>query len=516
MEDISSKRSLPNSFRNFSTVVQEILGVIEENSNDVKKFGDVYIEPREVCYTISDENNFYTADFINLLVHYRIKQQELPICAYPIVRIEEVEGYFQQIVLQREEYAFIPINVAYDENNPAHKNHWVALIIDKKHKLIFYLDPAQKTSIPECVEVLREKQLYYHHAIISNPVNLQQKEKEEGWIRHCGLYAIEMFKIFEDYIRANRCISGGAMSNISINEDSVSLEVALSKIPCGEVEVCSQIRKNHIVEVAKILGIDLSVDEGAVIEAQDDSSESSSLKNNFNYSSAQVQNNLVPSLAISDELQDVSRMSVVNKSFSFNTTRWVVSKLNWIGGTTGTFGGHMVIVVEGLIRDPINFHALKLFVGQYEISALPFDESNALFNYIPDELKNRKGIIDNIKVFEGNEYTVNEKINTIQRYSSCSSKSAYRTPAQVRRMIDSIKIDQQVTQEARAKNPWVYEDFIPYQSAGSHRFNAKDEGENCVTWVESKLALAGLTDGDKKLDSIKALPEKHVSSCLTM
>lgn len=212
--------------------------------------------------------------------------------------------------------------------------------------------------------------------------------------------------------------------------------------------------------------------------------------------------------------QAEERISAVNKNFSFTTDRWIVSKLNWDTGTTGLLGGHIVLVVEGLVRDPVSFHSLQLFVGQYDMNALPLDdEANSIFQYIPEQLRNVKGIVSDIRVYEGNHYTVNDKFNALEKYPSCHSKSAYRTPGQAKRMIDSIKEDKQKTDQAKAKNPWMIEDFIPYQSAGDKRFNAKNEGHNCVTWVESKLQLTGLTEGGRCLDSIKALPEKHVRYC---
>jgi hypothetical protein len=158
---------------------------------------------------------------------------------------------------QEEAYAFIPLNVAYDEKESRNKNHWVALIVDKKYGLVLYLDPARKTLQHLSVNKLKES-LNYKENIILNPIDFQISEKQEGSIRHCGAYVVELFKIFADSIRAGKCISGASRSNPKIS-NSVSVMAVFSSIGCGEAEEISRIRQAQVQDAYKIINANLLV-----------------------------------------------------------------------------------------------------------------------------------------------------------------------------------------------------------------------------------------------------------------
>jgi hypothetical protein len=203
--------------------------------------------------------------------------------------------------------------------------------------------------------------------------------------------------------------------------------------------------------------------------------------------------------------------SKVNARYEFSKTKWVVSLLN----AGSPLGGHSFIVVEGL-RTAASGED-ELFVGKYEIFADMKD------GY--PELQNLKGYITEVKVREGNVYSTDPARYDAERiYGATSSRSSYVMPAAAQAMIDTIKADKARTDtvmaefyDAHARGdttpfltmPHITSRLMPYQSAGSKRICARDEGHNCTTWAEEKLAICDLAPGNHVLDSIKAMPETH-------
>jgi len=213
----SNKEFSQNNFRNPSMMIDKLLDAIGKENDDGKKLGDFQIARSEVAYTVSDINNYYTVDFINILL-YGFNQKEASIKVYPANAVEKLRNYLEGISTQKENYSFIPLSIAYDANTLKQKNHWAALIIDKKYQLVFYLDPAKKTPIPKQVKEIIIS-LNYKNEIVQNPIDFQQKEKQGDWIRHCGVYVVEIFKVFLEYIQKNQCISGNLLPNISIDKE---------------------------------------------------------------------------------------------------------------------------------------------------------------------------------------------------------------------------------------------------------------------------------------------------------
>lgn len=235
----------------YRLIALNLLDAIGKESNDSMQLGDIHITRGEIFYTVSHSNSYYTSDFINLLL-YVFNQVILPIQIYPAMTVDEIHKYFEKIKLSSEDYHFIPLNVAYDKNEPEHINHWVVLIIDKKYQLIFYLDPATKQIIPAQIQTLK-LQLDYPGEIILNPINFQQQEKQEGWVRHCGVYLVEIFKVFREYIRQGRYIISNLSPNAGIEDNSISLQSALSTIPCGAVAITNHLRFLHLKDARIIV-----------------------------------------------------------------------------------------------------------------------------------------------------------------------------------------------------------------------------------------------------------------------
>src|SRR5689334_12148027 len=126
---MKAKEHVPNNFPNFSPPIHKLLDAIGKESNDSKLLNNIYITRGEVAHTLSDQDNYYTADFINLLLH-AFNQGTLPIQVYPAITANKVQDYFGKIESSDKDYHFIPLNIAYDEKESQYENHWVALIID--------------------------------------------------------------------------------------------------------------------------------------------------------------------------------------------------------------------------------------------------------------------------------------------------------------------------------------------------------------------------------------------------
>lgn len=256
----SSKKLLSNCDE-----VNELLDIIGENDQDSKKLtANIIITRAEIKSSIDDCDDFYTGDMINLLC-YRFSKNSL-IAMYQAVPVELLNAEFHEYIkkLQRN-IIFVPVNVAYENTASKYKNHWAALIIDKANQLISYFDPAQKP-IPKEISVLKDF-LSYSEATICNPIDFQIAEKQQGFVRHCGPYVIEIFNVFEQYIQNKKPISGSYLENKKI-QNSVSAQVALSQIPCGEAEKIVQIRRKHIrqaFQIANSVFLSKQID-GVVIE----------------------------------------------------------------------------------------------------------------------------------------------------------------------------------------------------------------------------------------------------------
>lgn len=242
--------------------INELLSAIGDTNEDYKELvKDLHISREEVEYSIVDKNHYYAGDLINILMH-PFNQKDGRVKVYRAASSEGLKTYKSEIQSQKEEYAFIPLNVAYDKRDLTHLNHWVALVIDKKNGLMFYLDPAKKTyptqEISDIKDTLKSTEgiQTVTKPIIINPIDFQQKEKEEGWIRHCGPYVIEIFKYFFKSIQEGQCISGSESPRSDV-PNSITVLRALSAIPCGEAEAIETIRQDHIDTAHKIFVVHL-------------------------------------------------------------------------------------------------------------------------------------------------------------------------------------------------------------------------------------------------------------------
>ena len=177
-------------------------------------------------------------------------------------------------------------------------------------------------------------------------------------------------------------------------------------------------------------------------------------------------------------------LSQIEPSWEIREKSWVVSLLN----SGSKIGGHAVIVVEGIQNN-------RVWVGQYDITASAVIETTT--DIVQDSLGNTPGYIDQIRIFEGDKYG--------RDYSNFSSKSWTADPEKVAHMITKIK-------EMQARLP---DEKIPFQKAGSKRwpYFGGNGGDNCVTWAEKQLAIAGVGNAAIKADKIKASPAMHVTTC---
>ena len=202
--------------------------------------------------------------------------------------------------------------------------------------------------------------------------------------------------------------------------------------------------------------------------------------------------------------------SNVNLKLEFNQNVWVVTLVNSVAGTNGILGGHAVIVVEGINKDN------RLFQGEYDITANSFPEEQ---DSLQETLGNTLGVITKIRCnpLPAHRQLTDAPTAAFHRdYATLPIKSWYVSPKLALDMITSIEndaklIDDEVssaTKEGRNVQ-WPFK----YQKAGSYRWNlwGGNGGENCVTWAEKKLAIAGAGNGKIAIDSKKAAPFVHVN-----
>jgi len=230
------------------TNINEFLDAFAK-SNGTLLLGSIDIKRKDISYCIHDGNNFYTAHFIDLLL-YPISQNDTNIKVYRAITAEQLKEYDLEIRSQKQNYAFIPLNVAH-EQNVQHENHWAALIIDQQNKSMFYLDPASNKILPKSIELLHTQ--LNGLPIILNPIDFQQQEEGESWFRHCGAYVIEIFDIFHKYIQKKQCITGSQLADINADPNSISLQQALKGIRRRLAKNITGIRALHINKAHEVL-----------------------------------------------------------------------------------------------------------------------------------------------------------------------------------------------------------------------------------------------------------------------
>ena len=176
--------------------------------------------------------------------------------------------------------------------------------------------------------------------------------------------------------------------------------------------------------------------------------------------------------------------SVVTEAFDFNVDIWVVSALNTGTGTASDIGlaGHAMLLLEGVKRIEPGM-LTELFIGQYDIMAVPYEDQASSIN--------TQGVISKIRAFEGNAYS--------REYASYKGKSYYISPAKAHEMIDAIHADKEKVeswQKGRGEP-------LLYQKLGKHHplikvFGESQSADNCAGWCLAKLAVAGIGDGTSK------------------
>lgn len=237
---------------NLYNMINKILNAIGTKDNSTIQIGDIYISRQCIRDGISESDNDYTNDVVNLLLHPL--HQISAIKVYAAIKLDELKDYSNSILKQNQRYAFVSINVPYSNKESQNYNHWVGLIIDKQYQLLFYLDPAKGIEIPQQIEDFKLV-LKYKESVVCNTIDFQDKEKQAEWLRHCGVYLLEIFYRFSKCIDDKSYISGSSLPNIGIDRNSISLESALSAIPSGDAENIIDIRKKHISIIYSIVVI---------------------------------------------------------------------------------------------------------------------------------------------------------------------------------------------------------------------------------------------------------------------
>jgi len=207
-----------------------------------------------------DPNSWYCNEYIDILLA-EIKKSHQDIKVYEAMGTGQIQNKMAEIRAQKqsENYAFIPLNIAYgNSGNKNNANHWAALIIDYKNENIFYLDPAQSDEAPQEIENLKQS-LKFKNEIIHNPIDFQiseKKELSESGIIHCGAYAVAMFSAFEKMIKQNKSVVN---DNSVTTDHEVPVKSVLSEIsPASGIKqldevTIKRIRENHAKAVRPLL-----------------------------------------------------------------------------------------------------------------------------------------------------------------------------------------------------------------------------------------------------------------------
>ena len=190
--------------------------------------------------------------------------------------------------------------------------------------------------------------------------------------------------------------------------------------------------------------------------------------------------------------------SRINPKYIITPEKWVISVMN----TGSILGGHSVMVIEGIgqYSERVGLFGNGFFVNQYDIRAIVFESGSS-------SASNCKGIISEVRCFEGNEHT--------RDYSKFPAKSHYCDPNRAKEMIYSIHQDKQKvesfmkeihnienieTKEAQQERLAALlsseDKYLKYQTRGAHGILTKiSDGDNCAGWCNEKLAIAGIGDG---------------------
>lgn len=203
--------------------------------------------------------------------------------------------------------------------------------------------------------------------------------------------------------------------------------------------------------------------------------------------------------------------SIINPPLTLMKEKWMASLINSVGGTDGIIGGHAVIVIEGILSNG------KRFFGEYDITANADPAQQSLLQNL---LGNTQGFITNIRCNPSADIRKSENPVAAQpkrdysKISPHSKVSWYVTPQEANKIIEGIENDAAILENAkriaREQNKEVDWPF-KYQKGGKSRLGifGSNEGHNCVTWCEEKLALGNIVNGVLPLDLIKAMPLKH-------
>jgi len=169
---------------------------------------------------------------------------------------------------------------------------------------------------------------------------------------------------------------------------------------------------------------------------------------------------------------------MIDPTKNFTHDCWIVSVVNTKSASAAqTFGGHALMVVEGLKKTP--GLAAEAYIVRCDILAEITEKA----------VLNSKGHICEVRLEEGKD------IHTLSRYSDNQSQSFYALPDDVEKMLLSVKEDKARTEDAAKGNC----EYIPYQTLGkSSILTSDDEGLSCASYVAEKLELLGIDVNDKK------------------
>lgn len=206
------------NFRDFLSRVHDLTG------NNIELPNNLNISHQDLVDCANTFNDEYTNAMLDMLMVQMQMISAQNVKKYQAISDQQLNQLKDQLINQQARYAFIPVNLSYN-NGATDADHWVALVVDRTGRSIWFLDPAKKMYTNEIQSLSNALGGYQ---LIENRINFQENEQQEGWVRHCGMYVFEIFQIISLALKSNKSII--ANPNANLNNNDISLNTLLNQV----------------------------------------------------------------------------------------------------------------------------------------------------------------------------------------------------------------------------------------------------------------------------------------------
>ncbi len=216
---------------------QRILNELKVNLNKIIKVETIPFSYGKLYENLHDLCGWYNGDYVTLQLMLQASG-EATIQSRSAITSKQVSEVWPPIENSSKQYGIFALNTAYENAKAEVKNHWVLIVIGKQEKCVYYLDPAIKP-IDERFRSAYINSPFKDYRLVVNPIDFQQKEKQQQIIRHSGVYVVEIFAKLSQEIKAGKLLPGCHLSDEVRQDALISL---LNTIPYGEGEITDKLR----------------------------------------------------------------------------------------------------------------------------------------------------------------------------------------------------------------------------------------------------------------------------------